>query len=73
MEKTKYVLVNKSGATKFFLESKNVSKIIDKYLLSQTGIFYLISIYPALVTVEEFQVIEENGKRKIFRTNAKNF
>jgi len=73
MEKTKYVIISKSGNTEFFIQTPHVNKLIDRYLLSQTGVFYLLSIYPLYTSVEEFLVIEENGKRKIFRTNAKNF
>jgi len=73
MEKTKYILISKSGDTKFFIQMPHVNRQIDQYMLRGKGVFYLISIYPLFTSVEEFFITEENGRKKIYRIDSKNF
>jgi hypothetical protein len=59
-----YVVVKNNKEVKVFQESEKV----DEYIRKEDGNYYIVSIYPALMVVEQYQVYE----KKAYRINAIN-
>jgi len=58
------VVIKNNKETKIFANEKEV----EEYIRRENGNYYIINVYPALVTVEQYQIYQ----KKAYRINAIN-